>query len=82
MIKYICINVGLQFLENVTDASAIYEANTVAVFPLNENVCLQHRTNLKKWAKQALMSCSNSSRHMERLRQLWQSEPKRGRRKR
>ena len=32
--------------------------------------------NLNKWATQALMSRSTSSRHTERLTQLWQSELK------
>ena len=37
-IKYIGINVRLWFFENVSGSSAIYEANTVAIFTLSEKV--------------------------------------------
>ena len=61
--------------KNVTDSSAIYESNTVAIFCLSEKF-VTTSNNLKKWATQALMSHSTSSCHTERLTQLWQSEPK------
>ena len=60
--------------KNITDPKG-YEANTVAIFHLSEKVVITSN-NLKKWATQAMMSHSTSSHHMERLMQLWQSEPK------
>ena len=61
--------------KNVTDLTAIYEANTVAIFPLSEKRLLTTLNNLKKWAMQARMSSSISIHHTESLMQLWQSEP-------
>ena len=38
MMNYVRINVRFQFFKNVTDLNTIYEANTVAIFPLIEKV--------------------------------------------
>ena len=38
MMNYIHINVQFRFFKNVTDLNTIYEANTVAIFPLLEKV--------------------------------------------
>ena len=68
----------LDSLKNVTDLTAIFEVNTVAIFPLSEKTkrLLTILNNLEKWATQALMSSSTRFHHTESLMQLWQSEPK------
>ena len=69
-INYIRINVRLQFFANVTNSSTIYEANTVAIFPLSEKVVNNIEQPEEMGHAKAMMSCSTSSRHMERLTQL------------
>ena len=55
---------------NITDSSTIFEANTVAIFPLSEKVVI----NIEQ--PEEMGHASTCSCHTERMTQLWQSEPK------
>ena len=61
--------------KKITNSSAIYEANTVAVFPLSEKV-VNNIEQPGEMGMQALMSRSASYCHTEKLTQLLQSDPK------
>ena len=75
-VKFIGINVQFSFFKKCHWLKSHFWSKYCSYLSSKWKRLLTTLNNLKKWATQALMSCSTSSCHTEGLTQLWQSELK------